>query len=80
MSMGIVEILKEVGFAGDTYIFYVVLHGIILGDGFTSKSISRSSFLRQFDPPRPAPFRREFSAKQPQSLPRYPRAPFSVLA
>lgn len=43
--------------------FYVVLHGIISG-GFTSKS---SSCPRQFDPPRPAPFCREFGAKQPRS-------------
>lgn len=36
--MGIVEILKGVGFAGEPYMFYVVLHGIISGDGFTLKA------------------------------------------
>lgn len=45
--------------------FYVVLHGIISGEDSPPKAALAQD---SFNPPRPAPFRRDFGAKKPRSL------------
>lgn len=57
---------RGVGFAEPySCMFYVVLHRIISGEDSPPKAALAQD---SFNPPRPAPFRREFGAKKPRSL------------